>query len=557
MMWEADTSSFSRKFYIIVLFWFFVLEPLKAFIMSFIYSKFHEDYRVVNKYEKAILLVKPKNELIRQRISWYDNQPAWGMLGYMNDKVSRTMGIGMIRQVRSVNNKNCDVLNDFERYFDTCIGYTHKRYEDTTPAYSPSWAYSINASEARYEYTYRTQANLSGQTYYGTYDTYSGGGYTVLLNGSQPDLAAQLQRLQNEKWIDGNTRAVFIQFSTYNAHINYFGIVNLILEIPPIGSMYSDSWIEVIKLYRYIGGSTGAVIFFEVLYISFTIVLALKNIYCLCKNGLAYLKSFWNLMDISIMLVMIASVIIYIIRFFVSIYVSNWFAATNGNVYINLENARDLEIYFLSLLACVILLTVMKMIRILRFNRRIDVFTRTLNRSASSIAGFSLCLFVFLMAFNFAIYMLLFDQLRYFNTMYGVIFENIAAILGKASIVEILNVSTIAAVTFMIFNLAGTVVLLNVFIMIVMYEFKEVRNDKKNQTNDYEAIDHVKTKAMIAFKAYKRQHMTSLGLPNNLEVCTPARWLLVKLNELMVHANNLRGIPEKLVVLKPSKNVIN
>lgn len=71
-------------------------------------------------------------------------------------------------------------------------------------------------------------------------------------------------------------------------------------------------------------------------------------------------------MDISIMLVMIASVIIYIIRFFVSIYVSNWFAATNGNVYINLENARDLEIYFLSLLACVILLTVMKMIRILR-----------------------------------------------------------------------------------------------------------------------------------------------------------------------------------------------
>ena len=48
----------------------------------------------------------------------------------------------------------------------------------------------------------------------------------------------------------------------------------------------------------------------------------------------------------------------------------------------------------------------------------------------------------------------------------------------------------------MIFNLAGTVVLLNVFIMIVMYEFKEVRNDKKNQTNDYEAIDHVKTKVL-------------------------------------------------------------
>lgn len=35
--------------------------------MSFIYSKFHEDYRFVNKYEKAILLVKPKNELISKK----------------------------------------------------------------------------------------------------------------------------------------------------------------------------------------------------------------------------------------------------------------------------------------------------------------------------------------------------------------------------------------------------------------------------------------------------------------------------------------------------------
>lgn len=35
------------------------------------------------------------------RVSWYDGQPAWDMRGFMNDKVSRAMGNGVIRQIRS------------------------------------------------------------------------------------------------------------------------------------------------------------------------------------------------------------------------------------------------------------------------------------------------------------------------------------------------------------------------------------------------------------------------------------------------------------------------
>lgn len=55
----------------------------------------------------------------------------------------------------------------------------------------------------------------------------------------------------------------------------------------------------------------------------------------------------------------------------------------------------------------------------------------------------------------------------------------------------------LAGIVYISYMLTGTILLLNVFIMIVMFEFEEVRNDKECQSNDYEAIDHVKLKVIL------------------------------------------------------------
>lgn len=45
--------------------------------------------------------------------------------------------------------------------------------------------------------------------------------------------------------------------------------------------------------------------------------------------------------------------------------------------------------------------------------------------------------------------------------------------------------------------LIGTVGLLNVFVMMILYEFEEVRLDPNNQTNDYEVVNHIETKVYL------------------------------------------------------------
>lgn len=40
----------------------------------------------------------------------------------------------------------------------------------------------------------------------------------------------------------------------------------------------------------------------------------------------------------------------------------------------------------------------------------------------------------------------------------------------------------------------GTLFLLNVFVMMVLFEFEGARHDPKHQSNDYEAMEHIKAK---------------------------------------------------------------
>ena len=44
-------------------------------------------------------------------------------------------------------------------------------------------------------------------------------------------LQQKVVALGNSRWIDKYTRAVFVEFTTYNAFVNLFGIVTLLGEI--------------------------------------------------------------------------------------------------------------------------------------------------------------------------------------------------------------------------------------------------------------------------------------------------------------------------------------
>lgn len=77
-------------------------------------------------------------------------------------QVSRAMGYGTIRQVRSTSNTNCKILRMFRSLFHSCHGFTNNFYEDTTTAYATGWKEAIDPKMAEREYVYHSAAELQG-----------------------------------------------------------------------------------------------------------------------------------------------------------------------------------------------------------------------------------------------------------------------------------------------------------------------------------------------------------------------------------------------------------
>lgn len=58
--------------------------------------------------------------------------------------------------------------------------------------------------------------------------TYSGAGYYLDLSKTRAEAAAQISTLRKHRWLDRGTRAVFVDFSMYNANINLFCVIRCV-----------------------------------------------------------------------------------------------------------------------------------------------------------------------------------------------------------------------------------------------------------------------------------------------------------------------------------------
>ncbi|VDP62755.1 unnamed protein product [Heligmosomoides polygyrus] len=205
----------------------------------------------------------------------------------------------------------------------------------------------------------------------GQLHTYSGGGYTSSSSGKLPK-AQGILALQN-------TRGIFVEMSLYNAQVNYFAVVQLTIEIPAEGFLLPSSWVEAVRLIKYQDTNGGATRIFEFLYIAYAILSFIAYTYFYASNvvkafetrpdtcnpiiiqrtlGLVLARMKYFLVGV----LAISSVVAFCLR-----QTLKDFAATNGNVYIDLAKQRDLELAFTFCLAGVVFFVACKMIKILRF----------------------------------------------------------------------------------------------------------------------------------------------------------------------------------------------
>ena len=179
---------------------------------------------------------------------WYNGQSPRNLSGFLNDKSSRLIGWATMRQLR-VQSESCHVTKSLQPFFVHCQD-DYSFLNEEKRSFEPGWEnITSQVSNVSTDRAFQYQSSQQLDTYFtiGNHHTYAPGGYVYEFRGRLSDLQSNLSQLHKLNWIDGQTRAVIVEFTLYNPNVQLFTSVSLLAEFMATGGMETQSSFQPIS----------------------------------------------------------------------------------------------------------------------------------------------------------------------------------------------------------------------------------------------------------------------------------------------------------------------
>ncbi|KAJ7986101.1 hypothetical protein DPEC_G00347310 [Dallia pectoralis] len=409
--------------------------------------------------------------------------------GFITDGNSKLVGNARLRQVR-VQKNSCAIARSMRQAVPDCIAPYSWEVEDIG-SYGPGWnrSESVNTSDTPPSpWQYQTQARLRALPIWGSVVLYRGGGFVVELGPDIQNASSTIQYLFDNTWLDMSTQAVFVEFTVYNANVNLFCIVTLMLENAAVGAFQFRSDLQSVRLYQSTGGLHGFVMASEVIYFLFIFYYMYVQGKSMKLQKWDYFKSKWNLLELAIILLSWSALGVFIKR------------AVLGN--------RDIEYYqnhkdqFASfhetaiadaalgyLIAFLVLLATVKLWHLLRLNPKLHMITATLQRAWTDISGFLVVMIVMFLAYSIASNLMYGWKLYSYRTILDSALTMVSLQLGIFNYKEVLDYNPVLG-AFLIGSciIFMTFVVLNLFISVILVAFSQEQKHHK-PSEEEETVD--------------------------------------------------------------------
>ena len=296
--------------------------------------------------------------------------------------------------------------------------------------------------------------------------------------------------LEKFSWLDERTRAVFFEFTVYNAFTNFFCTVTLLLEKQITGGIYPYGQLHTLRLYQYVGAEAFVTLVCELIFVGVLFYLFTRELKEARSSGIKqYFKDPWNYFDILGLLFSFAAIGLYFARM----------AATslalkrikeNRNTFVSFHYVSAIDQSFTVLLGLAVFVYFSKVLRLLRFNRKISLLSTTLIACTETLVGFLLTYMLLFAAYAQLIYLVYGRDMPEFATYQRCLSGLMEMTLG-ASDFDGMNATNRILTSFIFFSytLLNTCVYMNLFISILSETFSKVRADVLLQPNDYEIVD--------------------------------------------------------------------
>ncbi|KAM9363379.1 polycystin-2 [Symphorus nematophorus] len=425
---------------------------------------------------------------------WYNNQslPENHSLIYYENLL---LGVPRLRQIK-VHNESCSVHEDLRGEVQDCFNMYTPTNEDTTsfgPKNGTAWVYA-------------TETEMNGSSYWGQVSKYGGGGYYQDLSRTKEESTIQLQFLKDNLWLDRGTRAVFLDFSVYNANINLFCIARLLVEFPATGGVVTSWQFQTVRLIRYVSSWDYFVGLCEVAFCLFILYYVVEEVLEIRLHRLHYFKSLWNCLDVLIVVLSVVAIIMNITR---TAMVGNLLKGLleNHTAHPSFESLANLQVQFNNVAAIIVFFAWVKLFKFINFNKTMSQLSSTMSRCAKDLVGFAIMFFIIFLAYAQLAYLVFGTQVNDFSTFQASIFTQFRIILGDFEFSEIEEANPVLGpIYFTTFVFFIFFILMNMFLAIINDTYSEVKADMSQQRSEMEMTDLIKkgcNKALMKLRLKK------------------------------------------------------
>uniref|UniRef100_A0A8C4TYZ8 Polycystic kidney disease protein 1-like 2 n=1 Tax=Falco tinnunculus TaxID=100819 RepID=A0A8C4TYZ8_FALTI len=421
--------------------------------------------------------------------------------GFITDGNSKLVGSPRIRQVR-VKGDTCPISPRLQHVIQECHAPYSLQTEDTS-VYGEHWNTSVfdNSSDLSSAWQYQSQSKLRGQPSWGKLAIYRGGGYVIHLGTDPMNASRILQYLFNNIWLDTFTRAVFVEFTVYNANVNLFCIISLMFETNALGAFFTSAELQSIRLYPYTNSLHIFVVAAEVIYFLFIVYYMIVQGKLMKSLRWRYFHSKWNLLEMAIILISWSALSVFVKRTILGTRDISYYQEHKEDCVSFNETARaDAVLGYL--IAFLVLLSTVKLWHLLRLNPKLNMITSTLRRAWGDISGFITVIAIMFLAYSVAINLIFGWKLYSYKTLFDSAETMVSLQLGIFNYEEVLDYHPILG-SFLIGSciIFMTFVVLNLFISVILVAFSE--EQKHYQASEEEEIVDLMLMKLCSFFGVK------------------------------------------------------
>jgi polycystin 1L2 len=354
---------------------------------------------------------------------------------------------------------------------------------------------------------------LQGSSFQGEFNTYEGGGYVYELRGKLDYLKGNLSLLRDMSWIDRQTRAVFAEFSVYNPNVNLIMVSTILVEFLESGSILTTARFDPMNLFDDIGSGALFKIALLAVCMMFIIVFMIIQINeAINKDFTEYIKDFWTFIEWSIIIWAWMSFVMFIVRLNAAFEVLDFFKATKGYDYKNLQaiNSYNNELTH-SLGLCVAFSTI-KLLKLLRFNKNISFLGLTLKNCFGELISFSCIFFIIWFAFVQLMYFIYGTDIEEYSSISVSMTTSFEMLIGRISVGDIGRYKNklIGPAIFSAYNIIMICFTVNIFVSIIVNSFEKVRIDDMENLDKTDFSRHAwKTVKKLLWKKFSLKNEVS------------------------------------------------